>query len=93
MSSAAVAHEPCQRRFDAAEVAELGAHIVQLFLRQRHRKPLLAQRRAAHGIIALAALGIVGCSGSTGVEREGDAQTARQAQAVRVSVLTVEGMT
>jgi hypothetical protein len=35
----------------------------------------------------------VACNGSTGVEREGDAQTARQAQAVRVSVLTVEGMT
>jgi len=47
--------------------------------------------RAIDGIIALALLGVVACTGSTGVE--GHAAPQVQAHADQVSVLTVEGMT
>lgn len=49
--------------------------------------------RAIAGIIALAALGTVGCTGSSSVERHTTAQVGPQAQADQVSVLTVDGMT
>lgn len=45
--------------------------------------------RAIAGILALAALGAVGCTGSSDVERH----TAAQDHADQVSVLTVDGMT
>ena len=49
--------------------------------------------RPTDGIIALALVGVVACAGSTEVEPQVVAQVAQQAQADRVSVLTVEGMT
>lgn len=49
--------------------------------------------RTIAGIIVVATVGMVACTGSTTVERQAVAQVAQQAQADQVSVLTVEGMT
>lgn len=56
-------------------------------------KPRGGDMRAIAGIIAVATVGMVACSGSTTVERQAVTQVAQQAHADLVSVLTVEGMT